>query len=76
MNCQKKCVKVVVPVYTETLSGRAEKSLRQTMKVLGRYPITLLVPEGLSCNESLQDWRLHVLAPSGWDVEELPDIIV
>ena len=51
MNCQKKCVKVVVPVYTETLSGRAEKSLRQTMKVLGRYPITLLVPEDLNVTE-------------------------
>ena len=48
MDCQKKKVKIVVPVYTETLSGRAEKSLRQTVNVLGHYPITLLAPEGLN----------------------------
>ena len=48
MNCSKGKVKVVIPVYTETLSGRAEKSFRQTMKVLANHPITLLVPEDLN----------------------------
>lgn len=45
---KKRKVLVVVPVYTETLSGRNELSLRQTIKMLGRYPITLLVPEDLN----------------------------
>ena len=48
MNCSKGKVKVVIPVYTETLSGRAEKSFRQTMKVLANHPITLLAPEDLN----------------------------
>jgi hypothetical protein len=48
MDCEKKKVKIVVPVYTETLSGRAEKSLQQTVNVLGHHPITLLAPEGLN----------------------------
>ena len=38
MNNSKGKVKVVIPVYTETLSGRPEKSFRQTMKGLGESP--------------------------------------
>ena len=48
MQTMKKKVLVVVPVYTETLGGHDEKSLRQAVKMLGRYPITLLVPEDLN----------------------------
>lgn len=47
MDCQKKKVKIVVPVYTPTVTGRAERSLKRTIEVLGRYPITLLTPENL-----------------------------
>ena len=47
MQTEKKKVLVVVPVYKQSLSGREEASLRQAMKVLERYPMTLLVPEDL-----------------------------
>lgn len=40
-------VKVVVPVYSKSLPERERKSLQQTVKMLGRYPIILLAPEGL-----------------------------
>ena len=40
-------VKVVVPIYAERLNVREDKSLRQTVKMLGRYPIVLLAPEGM-----------------------------
>lgn len=56
MDCQKKKVKIAVPVYTETLSGRAEKSMRQMLHVLGHYPITLLVPEALDVTQLLKEF--------------------
>ena len=59
MDCQKKKVKVVVPVYTETLSGRDEKSLRQTVDVLRRYPITLLAPEGLDVTALQREFAIE-----------------
>ena len=40
-------VKVVVPIYSKSLPERERKSLQQTVKMLGRYPIILLAPEGL-----------------------------
>lgn len=59
MDCQKKKVKIVVPVYTETLSGRNEKSLRQTVDVLRRYPITLLAPEGLDVTALQREFSIE-----------------
>ena len=59
MDCQKKKVKIVVPVYTETLSGRNEKSLRQTVDVLSRYPITLLAPEGLDVTALQREFSIE-----------------
>lgn len=56
MDCQKKKVKIAVPVYTETLSGRAEKSMRQMLHVLGHYPITLLAPEALDVTQLLKEF--------------------
>ena len=40
-------VKIVVPIYSKSLPERERKSLQQTVKILGRYPIILLAPEGL-----------------------------
>ena len=40
-------VKIVVPIYSKSLPERERKSLQQTVKMLGRYPIILLAPEGL-----------------------------
>lgn len=40
-------VKIVVPLYRETLTAAEEASLRQTGHVLGRYPIEAVVPEGM-----------------------------
>ena len=59
MNHDKKRVKIVVPVYTKQLDGRAAKSLRQTIDILGHHPITLLVPEGLDTKELEQRFSIH-----------------
>lgn len=59
MKCQKQRVKIVIPVYTERLDERAAKSLRQTIKVLGQYPITLLVPEDLNTTELQREYSIH-----------------
>lgn len=59
MDKQHKSVKIVIPVYTETLSGRADRSLRQTIKVLGHYPITLLVPSDLNITELQQTYSIN-----------------
>ena len=59
MDKQHKSVKIVIPVYTETLSGRADSSLRQTIKVLGHYPITLLVPSDLNITELQQTYSIN-----------------
>ena len=59
MDSQKKKVKIVVPVYTETLSGRAAKSLHQTVKVIGHYPITLLAPEGLDVTKLQREFGIE-----------------
>ena len=59
MNHNKRRVKIVVPVYTETLDGRAEKSLRQTVRVLGHHPITLLAPEDLNTKELEHRFSLY-----------------
>ena len=40
-------VKVVVPIYTTTLTGRHLLSFENNIKVLANYPIVLLAPEGL-----------------------------
>lgn len=59
MDGQKSKVKIVIPVYTETLSGRAEKSLHQTVKVLGHHPITLLAPEGLDVTKLQSEFGIE-----------------
>ena len=73
MNNSKGKVKVVIPVYTETLSGRDEKSFRKTMKVLANHPITLLVPEGLNVEWSQGEYpniEITPSAPTGWAARE------
>ena len=40
-------VKVIVPIYTARLTGYEEQSFRHNLRLLGRYPISLLAPEGL-----------------------------
>lgn len=47
MNTTHTKVKIVVPVYSERLYEKERKSLHQTVKMLGRYPIVLLAPEGM-----------------------------
>lgn len=44
---EKNQVKVVVPLYRSDLSAEEERSLRHNLDVLHRYPVVLLVPEGL-----------------------------
>lgn len=41
-------VKVVIPIYTESLKGYDEYSLINNVKILSRYPIAILAPEGLN----------------------------
>lgn len=40
-------VKVIVPIYTARLTGYEEQSFRHNLRLLGRYPTSLLAPEGL-----------------------------
>ena len=40
-------VKVVIPIYTQTLTGRHLHSFQNNIKVFAAYPIVLLAPEGL-----------------------------
>ena len=42
-----KQVAVVIPIYKESPAWNEVISLRQTMRVLGKYPIVLVCPEGL-----------------------------
>lgn len=44
----KEKVKVIIPIYTPTLADRAERSVRQTLSILGRYPMALLVPDDMA----------------------------
>ncbi len=41
-------VKVIVPIYTETLKGRELLSFRHNVEVLSRYPMAIVAPEGLN----------------------------
>ena len=37
-------VKVVIPLYTQTLTGRHLRSFQNNIKVFAAYPIVLLAP--------------------------------
>lgn len=52
----KQPVAVVVPLYKPQLSPEERASLRQTVEVLGKYPIVGLVPEGLDCSAILREF--------------------
>lgn len=41
-------VKIVIPLYREQLTPAEEASLRQTGRVLARYPIEAVIPEGMN----------------------------
>lgn len=43
-------VKVIIPVYHPVLSESEQASLRQTVRMLGRYPLVLLHPQGMEVN--------------------------
>lgn len=47
MNTTKEKVEIVIPLYSPLLEGRAERSLRHTLRVLSRYPTTFLVPDDM-----------------------------
>lgn len=46
----RKKVKVVIPLYTERLTDKNEKSFLHNIEVLSRYPIVLLLPNGVSAD--------------------------
>lgn len=41
-------VKIIVPLYRGQLSDEEQQSLHQTIKVLARYPIVFIAPEGVN----------------------------
>jgi hypothetical protein len=41
-------VNIIVPVYKETMTNYEKASLRQCVKILSSYPITLICPTGLN----------------------------
>ena len=53
-------VKIIVPLYRDTLSGSEEASLRQTVRVLGHYPLEILLPEGVETPSLVSALRLPV----------------
>lgn len=53
---EKREVVVVVPLYKPELSPCERASLRQTVQVLGNYPIVLLVPQGLDLSATLHEF--------------------
>ena len=50
-------VKVVIPIYRERLNEFELKSIRQNVRILDRYPIFFLLPEGLHVPEELAACR-------------------
>ena len=54
---EKTKVKVIVPIYTSTLTGRHLRSFTNNLKVLSAYPTVLLAPEGLDIS------AIETLAP-------------
>ena len=50
-------VAVVIPVYKSHLSDQDRISLNQTYKVLARYPMIVVHPEGLDLSEFRRDDR-------------------
>lgn len=52
----KKLVAVVVPIYKSHLSAQDRISLDQTYRVLSRYPIVVVHPEGLDMSEVRRDY--------------------
>lgn len=50
-------VKVVIPVYTQSLSGRHLASFKHNIEVLSRYPIAIVAPQGLDIS------AIEALAP-------------
>ena len=53
---EKREVAVVVPIYKPRLSPCEEQSVRQTVAVLGHYPIILLAPVGLDLTAIRQEF--------------------
>lgn len=53
---QQHLVKVVVPVYKPQLPKAERASLRQTVEVLGRYPIVVIHPEDMDTTELQRDF--------------------
>ncbi len=41
-------IKIVVPIYKTPLSAAEEASVRQSVSILGQYPFTFVIPEGMS----------------------------
>lgn len=50
---------VVIPVYKETLNEFEKISLEQVQKVLGKYQIIFVAPEGLQCDYFLLGSRIY-----------------
>ncbi len=62
---EKTLVKVIVPVYRPVLKAEERASLRQTLDVLGRYPVTVLHPEGMDVRTLAEEFpTVELLAVS------------
>ncbi len=59
-------VAVLIPIYQTTLSKTERAALAQGLAILGRYPIRLVKPEGLSVSDILQEFP-------ALDTESFPD---
>ena len=46
-----KTVSIVIPIYKESLDKYEELSFRQCLKILNKYRIILVTPQGLNLSE-------------------------
>ena len=54
---------VVIPIYKETLNELEKISLAQVQKILGKYQIIFVAPEGLKCDYLIAGCRLYYFPP-------------
>ena len=54
---------VVIPIYKETLNELEKISLAQVQKILGKYQIIFVAPEGLKCNYLTSGCKIYYFPP-------------
>ncbi|MBQ9487968.1 MAG: hypothetical protein IJU91_09255 [Selenomonadaceae bacterium] len=54
---------VVIPIYKERLNELEKISLAQVQKILGKYQVIFVAPEGLKCNYLMAGCRLYYFPP-------------